>query len=160
MWCDTFDADLLAVVPGAAEALGDTAAVRLWTYSEVTGGVINCPASWDGAGALFWTAPRYRPSATYYTRSPIAACTFLEVVRDEWVHHSRVGVNGYPVWQPPARLMMQLMYDLRGWTPVPAASRRQLVSNAQASLLAAADRLRQVITRAGEETALADEACW
>ena len=46
LWCDTFDADLLKVVPGAEEALGDTAAIELLTYSNPTNGKINCPAAW------------------------------------------------------------------------------------------------------------------
>jgi len=75
MWCDTFDADLLAVVPGAAEALGPAAEVRLLTYSRLTNGRINHPSCWstdEGFAAFFWTGARYRPPAGYVTDAPVA----------------------------------------------------------------------------------------
>jgi hypothetical protein len=138
MWCDDFDADLLKVVPGAAEALGDTAAVRLLTYSRPTGGKINCPSSWNGVGALFWTAPEHKPDACYYTDAPVTPCTFLEAVRDEWVHDSALVVNGALVWQAPVRLMERLMYDVRGWTVLTDGHRAEVRGHVLASLDAAA----------------------
>src|SRR5262245_25223285 len=116
MWCDSFDADLLKIVPGAMEALGDTAGIPLLTYSRLTGGKINCPSSWNGTGALFWTGPEHRPPACYWTDAPVAECTFGEAVRDEWVHTSALVVNERLVWQPPWKLFDRLMYDVRGWT--------------------------------------------
>lgn len=148
MWCDGFDADLLKVVPGAAAVLGDTAGVPLLTYSRLTGGKINHPSVWNGAGALFWTGPAYRPPAFYHTDVPVARCTFLEAVRDMWVHSCTVVVNEQPVWQPPVRLMERLMYDVRGWAPLDAGERETTRKRVQAGLAAAAQRFHRVI--AGE----------
>jgi hypothetical protein len=148
MWCDTFDADLLAVVPGAAEALGDTAGIHLWTYSRPTGGKINCPSAWntyDGLVAFFWTADEHRPDASYCTDAPVAECTFLEAVRDEWVHSCAVSVNGVIVWRPPVGLMDRLMYDLRGWTVMADALREDTRQNVLRSLEGAAKRLRELL---------------
>jgi len=144
MWCDDFDADLLAVVPGAAQALGETASIRLETFSSLTGGKINCPSAWNtdaGLVAFFWTAPEFRPPASYVTDDPVAECTFLEAVRDEWVHSSTISVNGRIVWRPPVRLMERLMYDLRGWTVLTGREREAIQQDVRRSLTAAASAL-------------------
>jgi hypothetical protein len=144
MWCDSFDADLLAVVPGAAEALGESASIALETYSRLTGGKINCPSAWNddqGLTAFFWTSPQYRPDAFWSTEEPVVSCTFLEAVRDEWVHSCAVAVNGSVVWRPPVRLMERLMYDVRRWTVLPGAERDGIRRNVLHSLERAADRL-------------------
>lgn len=148
MWCDTFDADLLAVVPGAAEALGETAGVRLETYSRLTNGKINCPSAWNtdaGLTSFFWTAPWFRPPASFVTDDPVADCTFLEAVRDEWVHDSAISVNGVVVWQPPVRLMEKLMYDLRGWTVLDGDTREEIRGHVRDSLKQAARRVRGAV---------------
>lgn len=148
MWCDTFDADLLAVVPGAAEALGETASMRLETYSRLTEGKINHPSCWNTDGgftAFFWTAPQFRPDASFYTDAPVAECTFLEAVRDEWVHDCAVNVNGQLVWCPPARLMQQLMYDLRGWTVLEGDVREEIHSRVRHSLVQAAEGIQMAV---------------
>lgn len=147
MWCDTFDADLLAVVPGALDALGDTAGVRLLTYSTLTGGKINHPATWNGPGALFWTSPDHQPDAFWATSKPVAECTFAEAVRDEWVHSCTININGTAIWEPPARLMERLMYDLRGWRPLDDTEREHIRGNVRASLTAAAARLTALLGR-------------
>jgi hypothetical protein len=145
MWCDGFDADLLKVVPGAAEALGPAGSVQLFTYSHLTGGKINCPSSWNGTGALFWTAPGHKPGPYWWTDAPVTACTFTEAVRDEWAHGSAINVNETLVWQPPVRLMEQLMYDLRGWTPLTDAERMNVRGHVLRSLTAAAGRITRLI---------------
>ena len=144
MWCDDFDADLLAVVPGAAQALGETAGVRLETFSPLTGGKINGPSAWNtdaGLVAFFWTAPEFRPPASYSTDRPVVPCTFLEAVRDEWVHSCAVAVNRHIVWRPPGQLMQQLMYDLRGWTVLTGREREGIQQAVRRSLTAAASAL-------------------
>jgi len=144
MWCDDFDADLLAVVPGAAQALGETAGIRLETFSRLTGGKINCPSAWNtdaGLVAFFWTAPEFRPPASYSTDHPVVPCTFLEAVRDEWVHSCAVSVNRRIVWRPPVRLMERLMYDLRGWTVLTGREREATRQAVRRSLTAAASAL-------------------
>jgi len=42
-WADTFDADLLAVVPGADRVLGEVT-VPLWTFGGTTNGRLNHPS--------------------------------------------------------------------------------------------------------------------
>lgn len=148
MWCDTFDADLLAVVPGATEALGPASETRLQTYSRLTDGKINCPSVWhtgDGITAFFWTDPAFRPGPGYSTSDPVADCTFLEAVRDEWVHSCGVSVNGHLVWKPPVRLMEWLMYDVRGWTALDGAEKERVQRDVLASLGRAAERLAVVL---------------
>jgi hypothetical protein len=148
MWCDDFDADLLKVVPGAAEALGEAAGVKLLTWcGHLTDGKINHPACWNGDTgfiALFWTDPACKPDPFYWTDAPAAECTFLEAVRDEWVHDAAIYVNGHGIWRPPVRLMEKLMYDLRGWTPLDDKERDSIRRNVRCSLAAAAERLTQV----------------
>jgi hypothetical protein len=147
MWCDDFDADLLAVVPGVAEVLGPAASVRLFTYSGLTDGRINHPSCWNGGAgfvALFWTGPAWKPEPYYWTDKDVAECTFIEAVRDEWVHDAAIYVNGHAIWKPPVRLMEKLMYDLRGWTPLADEEREEIRENVRRSLKSAADRLAQV----------------
>lgn len=151
MWCDDFDADLLAVVPGAAEALGPAGDTPMWTYSRPTDGKINCPAAWntdDGYTALFWTAPEHQPGPFYATRDPVVACTFLEAVRDEWVHSCAVAVNYHVTWRPPVRLMERLMFDLRGWTALEPGEREDIQERVRRSLRRAAGRLGAVLATA------------
>jgi len=148
MWCDTFDADLLAVVPGAADALGPAGEVRLLTWSRLTDGKINCPSCWNcpqGLAAFFWTGEEHQPDESYWwTDDPVAECTFLEAVRDEWVHSCAVAVNDHIVWRPPVRLMEKLMYDLRGWTVLADDERERIRGDVRRSLRSAARRLERV----------------
>jgi hypothetical protein len=150
MWCDSFDADLLKVVPGAADALWPTGGIQLQTLSRLTDGAINCPSAWNtdhGLASFFWTAPEFRPAACFITNDPVSDCTFLEAVRDEWVHSCVVCVNGSVVWRPPVRLMMRLMYDLRGWTVLEDADREAIQSGVRRSLEAAAERLQATLRK-------------
>jgi hypothetical protein len=153
VWCDTFDTDLLKVVPGALEALGDTAGVELLTRSRLTGGRINHPSCWNtdhGIAAFFWTGPGHEPPSSYVTGEAVAECTFLEAVRDEWVHDCVIVVNRQVVWRPPVGLMTRLMYDLRGWgTPLTDALRAETRGHVLASLDVAARRLRVAVDGAG-----------
>lgn len=144
MWCDTFDADLLKVVPGAVKALGETAGLELTTRSHITSGKINAPSCWNtsfGLAAFFWTAAGAPPDACWHTNDPEVRCTLLEAVRDEWVHDAAVVIDGRVIWRPPVALMMRLMYDVRGWTVLDDAQRGRIRESVLASLRAAAGRL-------------------
>ena len=150
MWCDDFDADLLAVVPGAVTALGPAAQLELHTYNHrPTNGKINCPAAWHtdfGLAAFFSTRDRDPVPAHFYVGGlELVACTFLEVVRDEWVHGQAVVVNGHVVWEPPSDVMYALMADLRGWTSLEAADLAAKQSQVRMSLTEAAARTLGIV---------------
>lgn len=148
MWCDTFDADLPKVVPGAIEALGDAASIQLRTYSTLTDGKINCPSAWntyDGLAAFFWTCDEGRPDASYVTDNPVAGCTFLEAVRDEWVHGCLVVVDHLIVWRPRPRWQLRLMNDLRGHVALGDAEREKIRQSVRDSLRTAAGRLLDLV---------------
>lgn len=127
MWCDSFDGDLPKLVPGAAEALGETARVRLTTYcGRVRDGAIDHPSVWNthvGLAAFFWTSPEGGLDATWSTEAPEVPCTFLEAVRDMWVHSAAIVVNRSVVWRPPVRIFLRLLADARGQKVLPEAER-------------------------------------
>lgn len=153
LWCEGFDADLLAVVPGVDAALGPAADVELWTHSGTTNGRINCPNSWhtdNGLASFFSTTDRSPIPASYYTRDPLVRCTWLEVVRDEWVHGSIVVVNREPLWQA-GRAMEELMYDLRGWKALDDEERREVQAGVVKSLIAASVRLLVLVAAVSGE---------
>lgn len=145
MWCDDFDADLLKVVPGAAEALGAAADIRLWTHGNETNGKLNHPSVWGsdiGMIAFFG----FSPAATgkpdgYYTDRPTIECTFLEAVRDCWVHTYGIVVHHQTVWRSTWGPFEVLMYDIRGWRRALDATREDLINEVLDSLRAAAQRL-------------------
>lgn len=150
LWCDDFDADLIKVVPFAIEALGDTADVRLVTYSHETNGKINCPSAWwtdHGLTAFFATKGYGGPApAGYWTDKKVVECSFLEAVRDEWLHDAVIVVNGLWIWTPPSRLQYDLMADLRGWQPLDDEKRREIQAHVFLSLAGAAGRLRAALS--------------
>jgi hypothetical protein len=155
MWCDDFDADLLKVVPGAAEALGEAAGIRMWTYSSLVGGKINCPSSWNtdfGSTAFFWTCPEGRPGPTYWTEQRVAGCTLLEAIRDEWIHTSVVVVDHYVAWRPPVRDFEKLMYDVRGWRVLADGERETIREQVRSSLREAAARVTELTGVSAGET--------
>lgn len=154
LWCDDFDADLPKLVPDAIDYLGDMAGVKLRTRSKPTNGRINCPSSWwtDHGLTAFFTTDRWgNPEPPgYVTFDPVVYCTFWEAVRDEWCHDAVMVVNGQFVWKSPGDLMMQLMFDVRGWgEPLDEARRGAIQDHVRASLSAATERLRFAI--AGRE---------
>lgn len=146
LWCADFDSDLLRLVPGVLDALGDTATRRLWTHCRPTNGKINCPSAWNDSGGLsaFFTVHEDRDPAPagFWTNEPIVECTFLDVVRDEWVHDSRVVVDGHLIWKPQASWQQALMYDARGWQVLSDTERRAIRDNVRLSLSVAAQDFR------------------
>lgn len=148
LWCHDFDAALPTVVPCAIECLGAMAMVELVTYATPTNGKINCPSAWwtdHGLTAFFSTGGAITP-AGYVGGKEVVACTFWEAVQDEWLHDSVVVVDRRFVWKPPSGLMMQLMYDLRGWgEPLSDEQRDAAQENVRRSLVAAATRLEAVL---------------
>jgi hypothetical protein len=144
VWCDRFDADLLALVPGAADTLGDAAGLVLSTYSHTSGGAINHPSCWHtdfGLVAFFWTRQAFRPPASYVTDAPVVSCTLLEAIRDEWLHGCTIVVDRKIIWKPPVRLMEALMAGARGWRTLAGDERAVLQADARRSLHLAAELL-------------------
>lgn len=149
LWCEDFDADLPKVVPNSRSAIGAAGLVELVTYATPTNGRINCPSAWhtDHGLTAFFATDGYGGAAPpgFWTDAPSVGCTFWEAVRDEWIHDATIVVNGRWIWTPPGDLMMRLMYDLRGWTPLDDLKRAEIQRHVRASLTAAADRLRAVV---------------
>lgn len=147
LWCADFDSDLLRVVPGAAEALGDTATRRLWTRCRPTNGKINSPAAWNYQDGLvsFFTADEDRdpvPSGYVTLGTEITECTLLEAIRDEWIHGVDVVVDGHLIWQARQLDQLDLMYDVRRWTVLSDEAREGIRENVRLSISAAAQDFR------------------
>jgi hypothetical protein len=156
-WSDDFDMDLLKVIPGVAEALGDHADTPLWTYGNTSHDRINSPSCWNtytGLAAFFGTddSGQWKPS-DYSTQSPMVACTWLETVRDAWAHGYTAVVNGHPIWDA-GRLTDQvfnaLMYDLRNWTKLPPGRGDQLRTYVAIDLSLATERLAAIVKQVNE----------
>lgn len=121
-WSDTFDLDLLKVIPGVEELLGETADVPLFTHGHRTDdGLLAHPTCWNttrGLAAFFGFKYPAKPSA-FYTSDPIVECTFLEALRDAWVHTYVLMVEQRTIFVMP-RLQLhfeRLLSHHRGWTP-------------------------------------------
>jgi hypothetical protein len=123
-WSDAFDMDLLKVIPDVEEALFDAAPIELVTHGHTTFDRLNHPAVWNhdrGIVAFFGLAGTegWKPES-YVTHDPLVSCTFLEVVRDAWVHHYIVVVNHVVIvdTQRMQDRFMQLMGHVRGYSPM------------------------------------------
>lgn len=142
-WSDDFDMDLPKVIPGLDEALGDAADIRLWTYGSESYGRLNHPSVWstyDGTTAFFGTdrdGP-WKPT-DYHTDHPIVECTWREAVRDAWPHRYRILVDWVRIWDTTrlSGTFTRLMYDLRGWQPLPNGEADRLRGEVLASVIAA-----------------------
>jgi hypothetical protein len=91
-WSDDFDGDLYRLLPEVEEFVAPAAAIRMWTYSGLTHGRINCPTAWHTARGLtsFFTLVEGRdprPDRRYYvgTDEPVE-CTGEEFFRDLLSH--------------------------------------------------------------------------
>lgn len=160
-WSDDFDMDLLKVFPDVANWCHVIADRKLWTHSRPTGGRINCPSSWnthDGLTAFFWTRPPlhaiksivhgdsrdwFRFGGGYTTDAPLLECTWLEVLRDEWVHQQVVNVDGRVVWRPEHLWpdFSAVMWFVRDRTKVRDASVEQVQSALKEATPEIAERL-------------------
>lgn len=158
MWCDGFDCDLPTVVPGSREALGDTAEQKLFTYSMPTDGKINCPSAWNEVEGLV-SYFGFKDPSTPRGRTPTASvmeCTFLEAVRDLWIHQHLLYVEGVQVWNPSmestiGQAFEVLMYHTRRWVPVPQVDVERYQKIVLFSLTEAADRLRCLVRDQGRK---------
>lgn len=154
MWCEGFDLDLPAAVPGAKEALGDMADQKLFTYSRPTQGKINCPSCWNEHEGLTSYFGFYTPAAppSRISDAPVMDCTFYEAVRDLWIHQHILAVEQVQIWDPtfqsPVGMAFEvLMYHVRRWRPVPEDDAQKNRAIVIESLKTAAERLRHLIKR-------------
>jgi hypothetical protein len=125
-WSDTFDLDLLKVIPGVEELLGDTADVTLYTHGHIAemdqpdACRLISPTCWNttrGFAAFFGFREPRKPSA-FWTDDPIVECTFLEALRDAWVHTYVLMVEQRTIIVMPrlALHFQRLLSHHRGWT--------------------------------------------
>ncbi|MGO8093174.1 hypothetical protein [Rhizobium leguminosarum] len=130
MWCDDFDMDLLKVIDGVEELLGDVAGLTLWTHGQPYKGTINSPAMWNddlGLVCFFGFANPAKPDF-YATSAPAIKCTALEAFRDLWSHGSVMLVEGAPVWNSQDLWpdFEKIMWSTRGWGGEWSPSRNQV----------------------------------
>jgi hypothetical protein len=159
-WSDEFDADLLKVVPGIEKQMGDTAETKLWTYCTVPyKGRINLPVVWncrDGMNCFVWTTPPDHKRdefgwfefgrGNYTSRAPLVECTWLELVRDLWVHDQGCILDEQTIiWRDrQAHVpMMALMYDVRNNPQLSEAVRAHHIRIAGDMVFVATEILRE-----------------
>ena len=132
MWYDDFDCELYKIVPDAERIISPVAAIELETTGQrdVRTGRLNHPTCWNGDtgmisffarvkdGRAIWQRPSF-----YYTSAPPIRCTVEEAVRDVFVHHLQMGVDGQLVfdagrlWKP----FETLLWATRKWREVDGA---------------------------------------
>lgn len=152
-WSDDLDMDLLKILPGLTEQLGDAADIPLWTYGGTShGGRLNHPAVWHdhvGMVAFFGldnNSGSWKP-ANHTTFHDLVECTWLEALRDAWPHQYIAVVDNRPLWDA-FRLRgtyLTLMYDLHGWRKLPPRQADKLRGTVLASVLAATRELTAVV---------------
>lgn len=119
-WSDDFDMDLPKILPNLDIILGDAARIRMWTWGHISHGRLNHPALWNSnkemTGFFGFTPETTGKPDSYYTESGLVECTWREVVRDAWVHHFTVQIDGAGVWKTEqfAHGFLGLMHHLRG----------------------------------------------
>lgn len=124
-WSDNFDMDLLKILPGLPEWLGDAADIPMWTRGAESYGRLNHPSVWNdpvGFVAFFGlTAGDTGKPGANWTDSPVVECTWLEVLRDAWPHGYAIVVDGQTLWNAGRwqNAFLSLMYDLRGQQKMP-----------------------------------------
>lgn len=126
-WTDGLDVELLDVVPGVEEALGDDADVRLYTHcNSPTHGRLNHPVTQNCDGgfvAYVGVSPALVSVPGWVGRARIIECTFAELWRDVWWHDCGVvlqcglGGRGFKLLRPGHvhRQFDALMWHVRGW---------------------------------------------
>ena len=152
-WSDTFDMDLLKVLPELEKRLADAVDIPLWTYGGTSYGRLNHPSMWNGyhgMEAFFGTdnSGSWKPEGYWSHHDQVVACTWLEVLRDVWVHGCVVHVDGLKLWDSTLHQSKfdALMYDLRGWRKLADGRSDYLKGRVLASILAATADLRGILT--------------
>lgn len=154
MWCDSFDADLLKLIPIATDILGDVANVHLWTYCDRPDGCkLNGPCAWNhsyGMVSFFGLESHgFKPTA-YFTDAPLVRCTFMEACRDLWCHHALMMVNANPCidFYGMHDAMLRLMSHGRGIKALTDAEYRLTVLRVEAELAIGVRRFQRVLKEA------------
>ena len=142
-WADTFDMDLLALWPDLPAHLGPVARQTLWTHGHATHGRLNMPTVWNGYGRL---EAYFGPASdltgkpdSHWTDAPAVECTWLEVLRDWWVHGYAVIIAERVFLKPVDYngLFYPIMADLRGWKTLTDDRRDKLRGHALSIITAA-----------------------
>ena len=123
-WSDDFDMDLLKVFPDVARMLRAPDRL-LWTVGHTTHGRLNHPTVWNSHGAFLWlTKPELARDENGWFNvdgcvddAPEIECTWMEWLRDAWVHSYGTLVLPHRRLLPeaPRRDFDTIMYDRRGW---------------------------------------------
>lgn len=152
-WSDSFDMDLLKVIPNAREIIAPVADLELTTTGHLTHGRLNHPCVWNhdlGLVAFFGFGDPRRPEV-FVTSAPVVRCTAMEAFRDAWAHSYVMLVEGRPIWDAGALWsgFQDIMWDLRGWEQRQSKRARGVdvteatLKHAVASLRAIAGKLQE-----------------
>jgi hypothetical protein len=124
-WSDDFDLDLLKIFPELENQLNGMAGTKLWTVGHETYGRLNHPNIWNSHGAYVWSERPLLPRdekgwfkiGACVGNEPVIECTWLEILRDSWVHGYGFILLPSGVYFPAAdrNLFDQIMYHHRGW---------------------------------------------
>jgi hypothetical protein len=121
-WSDDFDIDLLKVFPDVPKMLRDPERI-LWTVGHTSYGRLNHPTTWDHAFLWLRKPTLARDKNGWFdidsrvSNEPEVECTWLEWLRDAWVHRYGAMVMPFRRLMPasPEQDFEAIMWDLRGW---------------------------------------------
>lgn len=125
-WGDDFDMDLLKIFPNLPQMISAPDR-ELWTVGSHKDGSLLHPTVWNSHGAYLWTENPtiLRDEHGWFNvhgcvaDSEVVQCTWLEWLRDAWVHSYGwlMLPSLVPVPAAPRDAFNVIMYDLRKWTP-------------------------------------------
>lgn len=147
-WADDFDMDLLRVLPDLPQLVGDLGAVNLYTYGGTHPAVrSNQRGEMDAFFGTNRDAESWMPAACVSGHQELVECTWLEVLRDVWVHQCHVHVDMELVWNTNrlARLFNDLMFGRRGHRPISGAMSSGMETVLRGEVVVATERLRLVL---------------
>jgi hypothetical protein len=153
MWCDDFDADLLKVIPYAAQILAPARDIKLVTRGGTTDGMLNHPACWNGYNgpvAFFGTVgmpeSEWRPESNV-TSEKIVECTAEEALRDWWPHGFLMNVNHVavtPTNKEYNSVFGAILSHTRGWQKQTDGDIQTLIFTVRNILADAVGRIQRI----------------
>jgi hypothetical protein len=148
MWCDNFDMDLLKIIPELPQLLGDAAHIQMFTHGATRYGRLNHPTMWNSSDGMICFFGLHGPAKPeqYVSFGPIISCTWLEALRDLWVHPAVMYFEQKPVWNSWALQedFTRLLYHRRTWKLLPPGEEESIVKRVRNSILCATITLQAI----------------